>query len=156
MMRQRTIEGWVGFFMIVGIMALLVLALKVSGLSSFGHNNTYQVIASFDNIGGLKERAPVKISGVKIGEVSKISLQNNNYRAKVVMAIDKEVKIPDQSTAAIYTAGLLGSQYINVGPVPSDHNLPEDNSDKARITNTTSAMILENLISQFFAKASTK
>ena len=117
-MSQRYIETLVGFFMLLGIFALLVLALKVSGLSaSLTGRDGYQIRAAFDNIGDLKVRAPVTIGGVRIGQVQSIDLNSTTFKADVTMSIDAgQNNIPDDSTASIFTAGLLGANYISLTP----------------------------------------
>jgi phospholipid/cholesterol/gamma-HCH transport system substrate-binding protein len=152
MMNNRVAEVTVGFFMLLGILALLVLALKVSGLStSISGTHMYQVSASFDNIGDLKVRAPVTIAGVRVGQVQSIALDPVSFKAKVVMALDpKENKIPSDTQASIYTAGLLGSNYIGLTPGFEDTNLHAG----SLITQTHSAIVLEDLIGQFMYKIS--
>jgi len=146
---QRTIETCVGLFLIGSLIALMVLAFKVSGLTSFFKSGGYNVIAVFDDIGQLKIRAPVKISGVTIGEVEKIGLDPQNYRAVVTLHINGNVKdIPDDSSAAILTAGLVGDNYIAVSPMYGTTFLKSG----SQIQETHSAMILEKLIGQFLFK----
>ena len=151
-MNTRFIEIMVGFFMLIGILALMVLALKVSGLANeMFTTHTYQVIALFDNVGDLKARAPVTIGGVKIGQVESISLDPETFKAKVLINIDeKENKIPEDSQASIYTAGLLGSNYIGLTP-GFDTNFLHNHST---LNQTHSAVILEDLIGQFLYKVS--
>ena len=142
---EKRIEIAVGLFMLAGILALLLLGLKVSGLSLHVKPAGYHVTAQFANVGGLKPRATVSIAGVKIGRVEKITLNPKNYRADVVLAIDaKAVKIPTDSSASILTAGLLGTNYISLVPGFDETFL----KDHDRIVDTTQAMILENLIGQ--------
>lgn len=143
-MRQRTIELVVGLFMLAGIIALLMLALKVSGLNLNIGDDYYVVTASFGNIGGLKVRAPISLAGVKVGYVSAIKLDRKTYRADVTLALKKGVAIPDDSSASILTEGLLGSNYIGITPGYKEDMLKED----GKITNTHPAIILENLIGQ--------
>jgi len=149
MLSQRTIETSVGLFLLAAIGALLVLAFKVSGLTSFFKTEGYNVTASFDDIGQLKVRAAVKISGVTIGEVSAIQLDPTTYKAVVTLHIHSNMKdIPDDSSAAILTAGLLGDNYIEISPMYSKTFL-KNGSD---IEDTNAAMILEKLIGQFLFK----
>lgn len=151
MQQQRIIEGVVGSFILFALFALLVLALKVSGMTSLFPDKSYTVTASFDDIGGLKVRAPVKIGGVQIGEVSAIDLDPITFKATVKLAINKHVKeIPDDSTAGILTAGLLGDNYIEIVPLYNDQYLKEG----SKIQITHSAMILEKLIGQLVYKLS--
>lgn len=149
MLSQRTVETFVGLFLIAAIGALLVLAFKVSGLTSFFKTEGYNVTASFDDIGQLKVRAAIKISGVTIGEVSAIQLDPVTYKAIVTMHINSNMKdIPDDSSAAILTAGLLGDNYIEVSPMYSTTFL----KNGSQIEETHAAMILEKLIGQFLFK----
>ncbi len=145
-MERSTLDLWVGLFVCAGIAALLVLALKVGNMSgSFSGSNTYQVYAEFDNIGGLKPRAPVKSAGVVVGRVGKISFDNEKYRAKVEMDIEKNFKFPTDTSASILTSGLLGEQYVGLESGADDKMLKEGDSIKL----TQSAAVLEKLISQF-------
>lgn len=149
MVSQRTIESLVGLFLMGAIIALIVLAFKVSGLTSFFKTEGYDVTATFDNIGQLKVRAPVKIGGVLIGEVSSIKLDEQTYKAIVTLRINKKVNdIPTDSTASILTAGLLGDNYIEVAPMYSKDFL----HNGSEIQDTHSAMILEKLIGQLIFK----
>lgn len=146
MARDRTIEVMVGIFMLAGMIALLVLALKISGLSEYFGQAGYTVTAQFDNIGSLKVRAPVTIAGVRVGQVTNIKLDPKNFRAIVQMKIEeKEHDIPSDSAARILTEGLLGSNYISISPGFDNTYLKND----SKIQITHSALILENLIGQF-------
>jgi len=149
MLSQRFVETCVGLFLIAAIAALLVLAFKVSGLTSFFTREGYNVTAQFDDIGQLKLRAAIKIGGVRVGEVSDIRLDPTSYRAVVTLHINSDVKdIPDDSSVAILTAGLLGDNYIEITPMYSSTFL----KDGSQINDTKSAMILEKLIGQFMFK----
>ncbi|HSW69343.1 MAG TPA: outer membrane lipid asymmetry maintenance protein MlaD [Gammaproteobacteria bacterium] len=149
MLSQRTIETCVGLFLLAAIGAMLVLAFKVSGLTSFFKTEGYNVTAAFDDIGQLKVRAAVKISGVSIGEVSSIQLDPTSYKAVVTMHIYSAMKdIPDDSSAAILTAGLLGDNYIEISPMYSSSFL----KNGSEIKDTNAAMILEKLIGQLLFK----
>ena len=149
MLSQRTIETCVGLFLLAAIGALLVLALKVSGLTSFFKAEGYNVTAQFDDIGQLKVRAAIKISGVTIGEVNAIYLDPTSYKAVVTLHIHSTIKdIPDDSSAAILTAGLLGDNYIEITPMYSTKFL----KNGSEIQETHSAMILEKLIGQLIFK----
>ncbi|MFC0309554.1 outer membrane lipid asymmetry maintenance protein MlaD [Gallibacterium trehalosifermentans] len=142
-------EFWVGLFLLLGISALVFLGLKVANIQSFGESQTYRVTATFDNIGGLKVRAPVKIGGVVIGRVSEIALDANTYLPQVTLMIDEKYnQIPDNSSLSIKTAGLLGEQYIalNIGFDDGETPMLKEGS---KITDTKSAMVLEDLIGQF-------
>jgi phospholipid/cholesterol/gamma-HCH transport system substrate-binding protein len=149
MLSQRLIETFVGLFLLCALAALTVLAFKVSGLTSLFPAKTYTVVAAFEDIGGLKVRAPVKISGVQIGEVSKITLNPTTFKADVSLSIGAQFNdIPDDSSAAILTAGLLGDNYIAITPMYNKTFLQEG----GHIEYTTSAMVLEKLIGQFLYK----
>lgn len=149
MLPQRLIDSLVGLFMLLAFAALTVLAFKVSGLTSLFPEKSYAVTAAFDEIGGLKVRSPVKLGGVQIGEVSKIDLDPSTFKAVVTMQIeDKFSDIPDDSSVGIYTAGLLGDNYIALTPMYSKTYLK--NGDQIQFTH--SAMILEKLIGQFIYK----
>ena len=103
--------------MIVGLISVLVLALKISGLTKGSATDYYRVSAEFDNIGSLKERAPVRIAGVKVGQIEKIELQNQHFKAKVTLLINKkDNNLPTDTSASILTEGLLGSNYISLTP----------------------------------------
>ncbi len=144
----RAIEITVGVFILVGFLALLMLALQVSGLGNIVGNNGYNVTATFTNIGDLRVRAPVSVAGVRIGEVSNITLDPATYRAVVTMQLEKKSQIPVDSSASIFTEGLLGSNYISINPGFSNTFL----KNGGNIQNTHSALILENLIGQLMYK----
>lgn len=149
MLQQRLIETLVGLFMLFALMALSVLAFKVSGLTSLFPPQTYSVMAEFEDIGGLKVRSPVKIGGVQIGEVSAITLDKESFKAVVEMNIYKKFSdIPDDSSAGIYTSGLLGDNYIAITPMYNTTFL----HDGSQLQDTNSAMVLEKLIGQFIYK----
>jgi len=150
-MQTKNIELMVGAFLVAGIVALVLLAFQVSGLSNVIGQNGYKISAAFDNIGDLKVRAPISIGGVRVGEVSNIALDEKTFKAIVTMQINpNQNMIPTDSSASILTAGLLGSNYISITPGFADTNLK--NGDK--ITVTHSAIILENLIGQVMYKLS--
>jgi phospholipid/cholesterol/gamma-HCH transport system substrate-binding protein len=144
-MERSMLDLWVGLFVCAGIGALLVLALKVGNMSGFSVADTYKVYAEFDNIGGLKPRAPVKSAGVVVGRVADVSFDNETYRARVSLHIDKRYKFPKDSSASILTAGLLGEQYIGMDGGGDDHML----QDGDRLMITQSAVVLEKIIGQF-------
>lgn len=144
MSRERS-DFLVGLFLLIGLVALAFLALRAGNLSSFSFAPTYTVQASFDNLGGLKVRAPVKSSGVVVGRVSNISFDNNQFRAVVSLDLEENFVFPDDSSASILTSGLLGEQYIGLTPGGSDDNLSHDGT----ILYTQSAVVLEELISKF-------
>lgn len=151
MLPARATESIVGLFLLAGIAALIVLAFKISGLTSFFKPEGYDVIATFDDIGQLKVRAPIKMGGVTIGEVVNIHLDPTTFRAVVDMRIDKKINtIPDDSSASILTAGLLGDNYIAITPMYSTEFLKAG----SEIEETHPAIILEKLIGQFMFKIS--
>ncbi len=154
MLHSKALETIVGMFIAIGMGALLVLAMKVSNLSlaDFGDEKAYQIRAKFDNIGGLRVRAPVKMAGVTIGRVAAVEFNDKSYEAVAVLAIDKRYKrIPTDTTANIYTAGLLGEQYVSLEPGGEETFLK--NGDE--ITLTQSAVVLEQVIGQFlYSRAS--
>lgn len=144
-MKQRAIDFMLGVFLVTAMLGLLFLAFRVSDLSMENKAQFYMVTAEFDNIGGLKVRAPVAISGVRIGEVTEISLDKNNYRAKVTLRINRQYdNLPIDSSANIFTQGILGSNYISLVPGFDEQNL----QNGSRIETTHSALVLENLIGQ--------
>ena len=149
-MNRSTIDLWVGIFVVLGLGALLFLALKVGNLGSFNTNETYLVQGRFANIGGLKVRAPIKSAGVVVGRVSDIRFDNETYEALVSMDLDAFYQFPRDTTAKILTSGILGEQYI--GLEAGGDGVMLKNGDRVRLTQ--SAVVLENLISQFlFNKA---
>ena len=143
-MERTTLDLWVGLFIAAGIGAMLVLALKVGNFSLNG-SDTYKVYAYFDNIGGLKTRAPIKSAGVVVGRVGAISFDTNKYKAKVTLNIDKRYQFSKDTTASILTSGLLGEQYIGLDTGADDEMLKAGDT----ITLTQSAIVLEKLIGQF-------
>jgi phospholipid/cholesterol/gamma-HCH transport system substrate-binding protein len=150
-MERTMLDLWVGIFVAVGIAALMVLALKVGNASTtFNVGETYQVSGAFDNIGGLKVRAPVKSSGVVVGRIDQITFDNERYRARVVMNIDKRYQFPKDTSASILTSGLLGEQYIGLEAGGDTETIKSGGSLKL----TQSAVVLEKLIGQFlYSKA---
>jgi phospholipid/cholesterol/gamma-HCH transport system substrate-binding protein len=150
-MNKKSTEIIVGLFVVLGLLALLFLALKAANLASFTNGgDTYTVQARFDNIGGLKNRAPVRSAGVTVGRVTGVVLDTQTYQGVATMEIKKDVVFPKDSSAKILTAGLLGDQYIGIEPGGDTKNLAAGDV----ITQTQSAVVLENLIGQFlFNKA---
>jgi phospholipid/cholesterol/gamma-HCH transport system substrate-binding protein len=144
-MQRTTVDLWVGIFVTAGVAALFVLALKVGNASSVNMSDGYRVIAEFDNIGGLKARAPVKSAGVVVGRVESIALDTRNFRASVALRIDKRYPFPRDSSASILTAGLLGEQYVGMDGGGDEQNL----KDGDRLKITQSAIVLEKVIGQF-------
>ncbi|HJT62143.1 MAG TPA: outer membrane lipid asymmetry maintenance protein MlaD [Burkholderiales bacterium] len=149
-MNRSMIDLWVGVFVALGFAALLFLALKVGNLATFSTNQTYQVNAKFANIGGLKVRGPVKSAGVVVGRVADIRFDNESYEALVTMTLDVNYQFPRDTTAKILTSGILGEQYVGLEAGGDGVMLKQ--GDRVRLTQ--SAVVLENLISQFlFNKA---
>jgi len=144
-MRKNALDFWVGLFVVAGFVALLFLALKAGNMSAFSFEDTYTVQARFDNIGGLKARAPVKSAGVVVGRVGQISFDDKNYQATVTLNLEQRYQFPKDTSAKILTSGLLGEQYIGLEAGGDTAML----ADGARITMTQSAVVLENLIGQF-------
>ncbi len=146
MTESRTLEIVVGGFIFAGLLALLMLSMKVSNLTDIGGTDGYEIKAKFDNIGGLKVRSPVKMAGVKIGQVSAIDFDPTSYRAEVTLKIDRRYdKIPTDTSAKIFTAGLLGEQYISLEAGGDDHYLKPG----GEITLVSNAVVLEQVIGQF-------
>lgn len=149
-MQKSRNDFWVGLFVIVGAAALLFLALKAGNLLSLSFADTYRVTANFDNIGGLKPRAAVRSAGVVVGRVESIGFDDKSYQARVALDMQKGFAFPKDSSAKILTSGLLGEQYIGLVPGGDEKNLAAGDT----ITQTQSAIVLENLISRFlFDKA---
>jgi phospholipid/cholesterol/gamma-HCH transport system substrate-binding protein len=144
-MKKTALDFWVGLFVVLGFVALLFLALKAGNMSSLSFQPTYAVKLKFDNIGGLKARAPVKSAGVTVGRVGSIGFDQNTYQAVVTIDIDKQFTFPKDSSAKILTSGLLGEQYIGLEPGGDDQMLKNGDT----ISMTQSAVVLENLIGQF-------
>ncbi len=150
-MDKIKLDAWVGIFVAIGVISLLGLAMKVGNLTSNDIRETYTVTANFENIGGLKPRAPVKGAGVVVGRDNSIVFDTEAYHAVVSIDIDKRYVFPKDTFANIYTAGLLGEQYIGLEAGGEEKNLEQGD----RITQTQDAVVLEKLISQFlYSKAS--
>lgn len=146
MLQSKSIEIIVGIFVLLGLAALLMLSMKVSNLSTLGASEGYKITAGFLNIGGLKARSPVKMAGVVVGRVERIYIDDKTYEAIVVMNISNDYKnIPMDTSASIYTAGLLGEQYVSLQPGGSETYLKK--GDQIRIT--SDAVVLEEIIGQF-------
>ncbi len=144
-MKRTTVDLWVGLFVTAGLVALLVLALKVGNATTVSAADGYRVTAEFDNIGGLKARAPVKSSGVVVGRVESIELDTRKFVARVTLRLDRRYEFPSDSSASILTAGLLGEQYVGLDGGGEDKML----KDGDRVTITQGAMILERMIGRF-------
>jgi phospholipid/cholesterol/gamma-HCH transport system substrate-binding protein len=149
-MNTRTIEILVGLFVAGAVAALFMLSLKVSNLASYGEGNGYLLKANFDNIGGLKVRAPVSAGGVRIGQVTDISYDSKRYEAVVTFSVDENYHFPKDTSASILTAGLLGENYIGLVPGAEEDFLQAGE----QIEITDSALVLEQVIGQFlYSKA---
>ena len=150
-MAKKGMETMVGLFVLLGMGGLLFLALKAANLGSLGGGDTYSVQARFDNIGGLKPRAPVRAAGVTVGRVKSISLDGKTFQGVVTLDIERGFVFPKDSAAKILTSGLLGDQYIGLEPGGDDKNLAAGET----IAQTQSAVVLENLIGQFLTGKAT-
>ncbi|MDQ1830906.1 outer membrane lipid asymmetry maintenance protein MlaD [Massilia scottii] len=150
-MQRKSIDVWVGLFVLLGLAALLFLALKAGNMSTLSFGKTYLVTGKFDNIGGLKPQAPVKSAGVVVGRVGDIKFDDKTYQALVTLELETGYNFPKDSSLKILTAGLLGEQYIGIQAGSDDANKLV-NGD--RINTTQSATVLEDLINQFiYSKA---
>lgn len=149
-MNRAWLDLWVGLFVVAGIGALMFLALKVGSMNTVSAAESYQITANFDNIGGLKVRAPVKSAGVVVGRVTLIGFDDKMFEAKVTLSLDKRYAFPKDSSASILTSGLLGEQYIGLDAGGDSVKLGQ--GDQLKLTQ--SAVVLENLIGQFlYSKA---
>ncbi len=144
-MERSKSDVWVGLFVLVGALAILFLALQSANLLSISLQPTYQVVAKFDNIGGLKRQAAVKSAGVVVGRVDSIVFDDKSYQARVTLALENRYAFPKDSSLKILTSGLLGEQYIGVEAGAAENNLAPGDT----ISSTQSAVVLENLIGQF-------
>lgn len=150
-MERKIYDFWVGVFILTGFLALAFLALQVGGLNDERSTKTYNVEARFENIGGLKLKAPVKSAGVLVGRVTDIHFDNGKYQAVVTLALDRRYEFPKDTSASILTSGLLGEVYIGLDAGGDDKKLQAGD----KITLSQSAVVLERLIGQFmFSKAS--
>lgn len=150
-MQRSTMDLWVGLFVIAGIGALLILAFKVGNLGTYSAAESYSLTGSFENIGGLKVRAPVKSAGVVVGRVTDIQFNTENFDAMVIINIDRRYQFPKDTFASILTSGLIGEQYIGLAAGGDEAML----KDGDKLMKTNSALVLEEMIGQFlFSKAS--
>ncbi|WP_158782068.1 outer membrane lipid asymmetry maintenance protein MlaD [Pantoea sp. BAV 3049] len=154
-MQTKKSEIWVGVFLLLALCAALFLCLRVADLKSLGSEPTWRLTATFDNIGGLKTGSPVKIGGVVIGRVTDIELDSKTYSPRVSMDIDdKYNQLPDTSSLAVRTSGLLGEQYLALNVGFDDPEMGTSMlKDGSTIQDTKSAMVLEDLIGQFLYKS---
>jgi len=149
-MQRSNTDVWVGLFVLLGGAALVFLALQAANLLTLSFDKGYQVTAKFDNIGGLKPKAAVKSSGVVVGRVDSIGFDDKSFQAQVTLSMDKRFAFPKDSSLKILTSGLLGEQYIGIEAGADMANLAAGDT----ISATQSAVVLENLISQFlYSKA---
>ena len=149
-MQAKSMEFTVGLFVVAGLLALAMLALKVGNIHVLNSGETYAVTADFNDVGSLKPKAPVTVAGVRVGQVARITVDPVTYQAVVTLDILKKYRFPVDSSASIQTAGLLGEQYVSLSPGGSQRYL--GNGGKIRITQ--SAIILEKIISQLlYSKA---
>ena len=150
-MGSKTLDLWAGVFVLAGIVALFMLAFKVGNLSSFSlSSNNYVLYANFENIGGLKVRAPVKSAGVVVGRIAEIRFDNKDYVARVTLSLDKRFQFPKDTFASILTSGLLGEQYVGLDAGGDSEFLQPGET----IKKTQPVVVLEKLIGQFlFNKA---
>jgi len=149
-MQRSKIDTWVGFFVLVGAVAILFLALQSANLLTLSFQKTYAVSAKFDNIGGLKPKAAVKSAGVVVGRVQNIAFDDKTFQARVTLALENRYAFPKDSSLKILTSGLLGDQYLGIEAGADDKNLAAGDV----ISSTQSAVVLENLISRFlYSKA---
>ena len=149
-MQRSKNDTWVGLFVVIGMVAVLFLSLQSANLMRVSWQKSYSISANFDNIGGLKKQAAVKSAGVVVGRVERISFDDKSYQARVDMALDERFAFPKDSSLKILTSGLLGEQYIGIEAGAEADNLKAGDKVQA----TQSAVVLENLISQFlYSKA---
>lgn len=149
-MQRSKNDVWVGLFVLIGAVAILFLALQSANLLSLNFQSTYRVEAKFDNVGGLKPKAAVRSAGVLVGRVEKIVFDDKTFQARVTLALESRYAFPKDSSLKILTSGLLGEQYLGIEPGADDKVLVAGDT----ISGTQSAVVLENLISQFlYSKA---
>ncbi len=145
-MNTRKTEILVGLFIAAGLVALFMLAMKVSNLNIYSDDSGYEITASFENVSGLKVKSPVEMAGVRIGRVSDISFDGERFEAIVKIRIESKYNtLPKDTSASIYTAGLLGEKYVGLEPGGDEENL----QDKDKLKLTQSSLVLEKLISRF-------
>jgi phospholipid/cholesterol/gamma-HCH transport system substrate-binding protein len=149
-MHRKTIDVWVGLFVLLGAVSLLFLALKAGNMSTISFTKTYAIVGKFDNIGGLKPQSAVKSAGVVVGRVGDITFDDKSFQALVRLDMNPAYKFPKDSSLKILTSGLLGEQYVGIEAGGDTNNLAEGD----RISRTQSAAVLEDLINQFiYSKA---
>lgn len=149
-MQRSKNDVWVGLFVLLGAVAIVFLALQAANLLSLNFQKTYQVNAKFENVGGLKPKAAVRSAGVVVGRVERIVFDDKSFQARVTLAMESRYAFPKDSSLKILTSGLLGEQYLGLEPGADDKTLVAGDT----ISATQSAVVLENLISQFlYSKA---
>ena len=144
-MQRKSLDIWVGLFVVFGVAALMFLALKAGNMGSLSFGKAYSVTAQFDNIGSLRPQAPVKAAGVVVGRVASVKFDDKTFRAVVTLDMEEVYKFPKDSSLKILTAGLLGEQYVGIEAGGDTQNLAAGD----KITTTQSAAVLEDLINQF-------
>lgn len=149
-MSRMAIDFWVGLFVLIGLLALAILAIKVGNLTTFRESDGYSVAVSFENIGSLKERAPIKSAGVVVGRVGQIKFDNKTFEAVVTLEIDPRFSFPKDTSAAVLTSGLLGEQYIGLEPGGDTEML----KDGSMIKLAQSALVWEQLVGQMIFQRS--
>jgi phospholipid/cholesterol/gamma-HCH transport system substrate-binding protein len=153
MMHSRTVQIWVGLFVLIGMASLLMLSMKVSNISAFTETEGYEVTAHFENIGGLKVKSPVTMAGVVVGRVSAIGFDSESFEAVVTLKIQHQYNnLPEDTSASIFTAGLLGEQYIGLDAGGAENVLKA--GDEFQLTQ--SAIVLEQIIGQFLVSQADK
>lgn len=153
MMHSKTVQIWVGLFVVIGMASLLVLSMKVSNISAFTETEGYEVTAHFENIGGLKVKSPVTMAGVVVGRVSDIGFDSESFEAVVTLKIQHQYNnLPEDTSASIFTAGLLGEQYIGLDAGGAEDSLKA--GDEFQLTQ--SAIVLEQIIGQFLVSQADK
>ncbi|MEY4883149.1 MAG: hypothetical protein RIS34_1003 [Pseudomonadota bacterium] len=144
-MQRSKNDVWVGLFVLIGAVAILFLSLQAANLLSLSFQSTYPVVAKFDNVGGLKPKAAIRSAGVVVGRVESITFDDKSFQARVALLMEKRYAFPKDSSLKILTSGLLGEQYIGIEAGSDEKNLAPGDT----ISTTQSAVVLENLISQF-------
>lgn len=154
-MNKKIIEIWIGVLMLLGLLAFMFMAMKVSGLTTADNpfvHNTYTLSANFTDVGGLKVRAPVRIAGVQVGVVSALKLNPQTYEAEVVLSMNKGIAIPADSSASITASGILGDNYVSITPGFASQNL----TNGGQIVTTYAATSIQSLISTFMSNGAKK
>ncbi len=144
-MQRSKNDVWVGLFVLAGAVAILFLALQAANLLTLSFQSSYRITAKFDNVGGLKPKAAVRSAGVVVGRVDNIAFDDVTFQARVTLAMEQRYAFPKDSSLKILTSGLLGEQYIGIEAGGADKNLAAGDT----VSNTQSAVVLENLIGQF-------